>query len=88
MKSINDLLYLSDYHFASCSADGTVLIWKDGRIERRLRLVLASLYNSYGFRAKDVLKHTMTRLNTAQLRSLHRVTSNADSMDTDADENV
>eukprot|EP01094_Clydonella_sp_ATCC50884_P004552 TRINITY_DN1358_c0_g1_i2.p1 TRINITY_DN1358_c0_g1~~TRINITY_DN1358_c0_g1_i2.p1 ORF type:complete len:539 (+),score=107.01 TRINITY_DN1358_c0_g1_i2:370-1986(+) len=42
--AVNSLLYMSPSAFASCSHDGTVVLWKDGRVQSQLRLRMARMW--------------------------------------------
>jgi len=45
-QAIHDLLPLSPYSFASCGADKLIMIWKDDRIEKRIRSFYAYKHQS------------------------------------------
>lgn len=40
--SVNQLLGFTENSFASCSSDGSVILWKDGRVESELRNLYAA----------------------------------------------
>lgn len=51
--SVNSLLYLSPNTFASCSHDGTVVLWKDGRVQAQLRLSMSRMWLAMYDREKE-----------------------------------
>jgi WD40 repeat protein len=60
--AVHDLLPLSPYSFASCGADKLIMIWKDNRIEKRIRNFYAfkyqSFYSAYLQNSKDNYGHS------------------------------
>jgi WD40 repeat protein len=45
-EAVHDLLPISPYSFASCGADRMILIWKDCRLEKRIRSFYAFKYHN------------------------------------------